>query len=119
LVELFPERAEELKLRISFLNKLLTKKSLKIDDDSFVLFFVVDKKEKITNILDIEYRIDNYNSETNLISIYGFSSRTEAQSRLQEIIMKSKMLSNNKYFVISAPQYINMLVFKTLDKLKI
>ena len=118
LVELFPERAEELKLRISFLNKLLTKKSLKIDDDSFVLFFVVDKKEKITNILDIEYRIDNYNSETNLISIYGFSSRTEAQSRLQEIIMKSKMMSNNKYFVISASQYINMLVFKTLDKLK-
>jgi hypothetical protein len=118
LVELFPERAEELKLRISFLNKLLTKKSLKIDDDSFVLFFVVDKKEKITNILDIKYRIDNYNYETNLISIYGFSSITEAQSRLQEIIMKSKMLSNNKYFVISAPQYINMLVFKTLDKLK-
>ena len=103
---------------MSFLNELLTKKSLKIDDDSFVLFFVVDKKEKIANILDIKFRTDNYNSETNLISIYGFSSITEAQSRLQEIIMKSKMLSNNKYFVISASQYINMLVFKTLDKLK-
>ena len=87
-----------------------------------VLDGIVELNESIvfftTNTLDIKYRIDNYNFETNLISIYGFSSITEAQSRLQEIIMKSKMLSNNKYFVISAPQYINMLVFKTLDKLK-
>ena len=118
LVELFPERAEELKSRMSFLDELLTKKSLKIDEDSFVLFFVVDKKEETINMLDIKYGIDNYSSETNLISIYGLSSRTEAKSKLQEIIMKSKILSNNKYFVISTPQYINMLVFKTLDKLK-
>ena len=118
LVELFPERAEELKSRMSFLNELLIKKSLKIDEDSFVLFFVVDKKEETINMLDIKYGIDNYNSETNLISVYGLSSRTEAKSILQEIIMKSKMMSNNKYFVISASQYINMLVFKTLDKLK-
>ena len=118
LVELFPERVEELKSRMSFLNELLIKKSLKIDEDSFVLFFVVDKKEETINMLDIKYGIDNYSSETNLISIYGLSSRTEAKSKLQEIIMKSKILSNNKYFVISTPQYINMLVFKTLDKLK-
>ena len=37
---------------------------------------------------------------------------------MDSIIIKYKRLSNNKYFVLSTPQYINMLIFKSLDKLK-
>ena len=50
--------------------------------------------------------------------IYNFKSKNEARYRLEETIKKYKNLSNNKYFVISTPQYINMLIFKTLDIIK-
>ena len=89
-----------------------------ISDDSYVLFFVLNKNQKVESLVDYEYKVENYDKDKNLLSIYGLSSPNDAQSILEEIIKKNKALSNNKYFVISTPQYINVLVFKTLDKLK-
>ena len=118
LVEIFPEKSIELKTRIQFLKNVSDKKSISIDDDSFVLFFVLNKNEKVKSLVDFEYKVDNYNKDIDFLSIYDLSSLNDAESLSQEIIKKNKTLSNNKYFVISTPQYINVLVFKTLDELK-
>jgi len=118
LAEIFSEKSVELNTRIQFLKTILAKKSISIDDDSFVLFFVLNKNEKIESLIDYEYKVDNYDKDKNFLSIYGLSSLNDAESLSQEIIKKNKTLSNNKYFVISTPQYINVLVFKTLDELK-
>jgi hypothetical protein len=118
LVEIFPEKSIELKTRIQFLKNVSDKKSISIDDDSFVLFFVLNKNEKVKSLVDYEYKVDNYNKDIDFLSIYDLSSLIDAESLSKEIIKKNKTLSNNKYFVISTPQYINVLVFKTLDELK-
>ena len=118
LVEIFPEKSIELKTRLQFLKNISDKKSISIDDDSFVLFFVLNKNEKVKSLVDYEYKVDNYNKDIDFLSIYDLSSLNDAESLSQEIIKKNKTLSNNKYFVISTPQYINVLVFKTLDELK-
>ena len=118
LVEIFPEKSNELKTRIQFLKTISAKKSISIEDDSFVLFFVLNKNEKVKSLVDFEYKVDNYNKDIDFLSIYDLSSLNDAESLSQEIIKKNKTLSNNKYFVISTPQYINVLVFKTLDELK-
>ena len=118
LVEIFPEKSIELKTRLQFLKNISNKKSISIDDDSFVLFFVLNKNEKVKSLVDYEYKVDNYNKDIDFLSIYDLSSLNDAESLSQEIIKKNKTLSNNKYFVISTPQYINVLVFKTLDELK-
>ena len=118
LVEIFPEKSIELKTRIQFLKNILAKKSILIEDDSFVLFFILNKNEKVKSLDDYEYKVDNYNRDIDFLSIYDLSSLNDAESLSQEIIKKNKTLSNNKYFVISTPQYINVLVFKTLDELK-
>jgi len=118
LVEIFPEKSIELKTRLQFLKNILTKKSISIEEDSFVLFFILNKNEKVKSLVDYEYKVDNYNKDIDFLSIYDLSSLNDAESLSQEIIKKNKTLSNNKYFVISTPQYINVLVFKTLDELK-
>ena len=46
---------------------------------------------------------------------YGFLSQEEAKKFADSITQDKKTLSNNKYFVFSTPQYINMLIFKTLE----
>ena len=61
---------------------------------------------------------DKYDRTTNLLSFYSFKSKLKAKDFADQLIKKNKILSNNKYFVISTPQYINMLIFKTLDELK-
>ena len=68
--------------------------------------------------MKIEYNIDEYDGTTNLLSFYDFKSILKAKDFADQLIKENKILSNNKYFVISTPQYINMLIFKTLDKLK-
>ena len=118
LVEIFPEKLIELKTRIQFLKTISAKKSISIEDESFVLFFVLNKNEKVKSLVDYEYKVDNYNKHIDFLSIYDLSSLSDGKSLFEEIIKKNKTLSNNKYFVISTPQYINVLIFKTLDKLK-
>ena len=82
------------------------------------MFFVLNKNEKVKSLVDYEYKVDNYNKHIDFLSIYDLSSLSDGKSLFEEIIKKNKTLSNNKYFVISTPQYINVLIFKTLDKLK-
>jgi len=118
LIEFYPELSQGLKKKTVFLDQLNTKKSMSINDSSFIVFFETDTKFNLNSLMDIEYNIDEYDGNTNLLSFYGFQSILKAKDFAEQLIKKNKILSNNKYFVISTPQYINMLIFKTLDELK-
>ena len=118
LIEFYPELSQGLKEKLVFLDQLNTKKSMSINDSSFIVFFEIDMKFNVNTLELNEYNIDKYDSATNLLSFYGFKSILESKDFVNQLIKKNKILSNNKYFVISTPQYINMLIFKTLDELK-
>ena len=118
LIQFYPELSTGLKEKIAFLSQLTTKKSMLINDSSFTVFFEIDTNFNLNTLELNEYNIDKYDSATNLLSFYGFKSILESKDFVSQLIMKNKILSNNKYFVISTPQYINMLIFKTLDELK-
>ena len=118
LIQFYPELSTGLKEKIAFLIQLTTKKSMSINDSSFIVFFEIDTKFNVDPLELNEYNIDKYDSATNLLSFYSFKSISKAKDFADQLIKKNKILSNNKYFVISTPQYINMLIFKTLDKLK-
>ncbi len=118
LTEFYPELSNRLKEKVVFLNQLVSKKSMSINDSSFVVFFKIDKKFNLNSVIEIQHNIDEYNNSINLLSFYNFKSTLKANYFASQIIKKNKTLSNNKYFVISTPQYINMLIFKTLDELK-
>ena len=118
LIQFYPELSDGLKEKLVFLDQLNAKKSMSINDSSFIVFFEIDTKFNLNTLELNEYKIDKYNSATNLLSFYGFKSILESKDFVSQVIKKNKILSNNKYFVISTPQYINMLIFKTLDELK-
>ena len=118
LIQFYPELSQVLKEKLVFLDQLNAKKSMSINDSSFIVFFEIDTKFNLNTLELNEYKIDKYDSATNLLSFYGFKSILKAKYFASQIIKKNKTLSNNKYFVISTPQYINMLIFKTLDELK-
>ena len=118
LIQFYPELSTGLKEKIAFLTQLTTKKSMSINDSSFIVFFEIDTKLSVDTLELNEYNIDKYDSATNLLSFYSFKSISKAKDFADQLIKKNKILSNNKYFVISTPQYINMLIFKTLDELK-
>ena len=118
LIQFYPELSTGLKEKIAFLIQLTTKKSMSINDSSFIVFFEIDTKFNVDTLELNEYNIDKYDRATNLLSFYSFKSISKAKDFADQLIKKNKILSNNKYFVISTPQYINMLIFKTLDELK-
>ena len=118
LIQFYPELSQGLKEKLVFLDQLNAKKSMSINDSSFIVFFEIDTKFNLNTLELNEYKVDKYNSATNLLSFYGFKSILESKDFVSQLIKKNKILSNNKYFVISTPQYINMLIFKTLDELK-
>ena len=118
LIQVFPEMSNSLVEKTLLIEKYINQKSLLVKDETYVSFIVVNNQEGLKNINDNKLRLVKYNNEYNLISFYNFKSKEEAKYRLEETIKKHKNLSNNKYFVISTPQYINMLIFKTLDIIK-
>ena len=114
----YPEFSDELGLRIKALEKYVKSKSIKINDEEYVCFFIL-KEEDINFINDIDMKIQQYNSNLKLLVKSSFKTKKEARFYIEEKLKKNKILSNSKYFVISTPQYVNMLTFKTLNDLKI
>ena len=56
-----------------------------------------------------------YENNTYILVKYGLGSRVQAEEFRDLIMQNKKILSNDKYFVLSTSQYINMLIFKTLE----
>ena len=108
----FPENKEKLDRMINIVSSIILKKSLDIKEDNFVFGFFIEKKlNNNYGNLNIEYYDENYD----LLISYGHASLITAENSLNEFLKKNKKLSNNKYFVFSTSQFINALVFKTLD----
>jgi len=118
LNETFPEMSQSLVEKIFLIEKYINENSLSINDETYTSFIVNKSDDHTDNIFEKNLKLVKYNNKYNLISFYNFKSKNEAKHKVEEIIKKYKNLSNNKYFVLSTPQYINMLIFKTLDTLK-
>ena len=118
LIQMFPEMSNSLVEKILLIENYINQKSLSIKDETYVSFIVVKNEDDPENINNNKLKLVKYDNRYSLISFYNFKSKNEARYKLEETIKKYKNLSNNKYFVISTPQYINMLIFKTLDIIK-
>ena len=118
LIQMFPEMSNSLVEKILLIENYINQKSLSIKDETYVSFIVVKNEDNPENINNNKLKLVKYDNRYSLISFYNFKSKNEARYKLEETIKKYKNLSNNKYFVISTPQYINMLIFKTLDIIK-
>ena len=118
LIQMFPEMSNSLVEKTLLIENYINQKSLSIKDETYVSFIVVKNEDDPENINNNKLKLVKYDNRYSLISFYNFKSKNEARYRLEETIKKYKNLSNNKYFVISTPQYINMLIFKTLDIIK-
>ena len=118
LIQMFPEMSNSLVEKTLLIENYINQKSLSIKDETYVSFIVVKNEDDPENINKNKLKLVKYDNRYSLISFYNFKSKNEAKYRLEETIKKYKNLSNNKYFVISTPQYINMLIFKTLDIIK-
>ena len=109
----FPENKSELEKIIYLVGDIQSKKSLDFKDESLVLGFFINKN------VDFNYNgflKEYYNDETDLVVKYGFSKLEKAEYEAEQLVKNDKRLLSNKYFVISTSQFINALVFKTLDK---
>ena len=118
LIQMFPEMSNSLVEKTLLIENYINQKSLSIKDETYVSFIVVKNEDDPENKNNNKLKLVKYDNRYSLISFYNFKSKNEARYKLEETIKKYKNLSNNKYFVISTPQYINMLIFKTLDIIK-
>ena len=118
LIQMFPEMSNSLVEKTLLIENYINQKSLSIKDETYVSFIVVKNEDDPENINKNKLKLVKYDNKYSLISFYNFKSKNEARYKIEETIKKYKNLSNNKYFVISTPQYINMLIFKTLDIIK-
>ena len=109
----FPEKKENLQKIINTIKDIKHNKSLDLKNELFVLGFF---KNKIYDHSYDGFQKEYYNDEIDLIVKYGFISLEEAKLEAEKLFKRDKRLLNNKYFVLSTSQFINALVFKTLDK---
>ena len=85
------------------------------DDNQYVLVYKSTENSVVELPNKYGFVKEPYDNKSYLNVKYGFLSRADAEKFANSITQSKKPLSNNKYFVFSTPQYINMLIFKTLD----
>ena len=115
---LYPERKEYFSKKIQHIESIVGKNKVLYDDNQYVL--VYKNTENSEGELPNKYGFvkEPYENNSYLNVKYGFLSKADAEKFAKSITQSKKPLSNNKYFVFSTPQYINMLIFKTLDLTK-
>ena len=112
----FPEFNYELEETINVVKRIQLNNELNLKKDTYVYLFLVDKKANVINkYLKKEY----YDKKYDLLVSYGYDSVDDAKEAAEKLLKTEEKLLNNKYFVISTSQFINALVFKTLDKLNL
>ena len=85
------------------------------NDNDYILAFIYDEKKMHELLSGYGFVQEPYEKNTYLLVKYGLGSRVEAEEFVDLIMQNKKILSNDKYFVLSTSQYINMLIFKTLE----
>ena len=114
---LYPEKTEFSK-KGEYVQNIIEKNKVLYEDNQYVLVNtdIDDSESQLTK--KYGFVKEPYKNNSYLMVKYGFLSEEEAKKFANSITQDKKTLSNNKYFVFSTPQYINMLIFKTLDIIK-
>ena len=112
----FPEFNYELEEKINVVKRIQLNNELNLKKDTYVYLFLVDKK---ANVINKNLKKEYYDKKNDLLVSYGYYSVDDAKEGAEKLLKTEEKLLNNKYFVISTSQFINALVFKTLDKLNL
>jgi hypothetical protein len=112
----FPEFNYEIEETINVVKRIQLNNELNLKKDTYVYLFLVDKK---ANVINKNLKKEYYDKKNDLLVSYGYDSVDDAKEAAEKLLKTEEKLPNNKYFVISTSQFINALVFKTLDKLNL
>ena len=110
----FKDKQQEIQEKISVLNSVYKKKKNNGNKIKYVGLVVSEENCPISENQDFECMF--FNEKSNLLIFYG-SDEDSTKKTLENYLNTNVELKNNKYFVISTPQFVKVLAFKTLDNL--
>jgi len=110
----FKDKQQEIQDKISVLNSVYKKKKNQGNKIKYVGLVVSEENCPISENQDFECMF--FNEKSNLLIFYG-SDENSTKKTLENYLNTNVELKNNKYFVISTPQFVKVLAFKTLDNL--
>lgn len=110
----FKDKQQEIQEKISVLNSIYKKKKSQGNKIKYVGLVVLEENCPISENQDFECMF--FNEKRNLLIFYG-SDEDSTKKTLENYLNTNDELKNNKYFVISTPQFVKVLAFKTLDNL--
>ena len=110
----FKDKQQEIQEKISVLNSIYKKKKSQGNKIKYVGLIVLEENCPIFENKDFECMF--FNEKRNLLIFYG-SDEESTKKTLENHLNTNAELKNNKYFVISTPQFVKVLAFKTLDNL--
>ena len=110
----FKDKQQEIQEKISVLNSIYKKKKSQGNKIKYVGLVVLEENCPIFENKDFECMF--FNEKRNLLIFYG-SDEDSTKKTLENHLNTNAELKNNKYFVISTPQFVKVLAFKTLDNL--
>ena len=112
---LYPEKTDYFSKKIQYVEGIVGKNKVLYDDNQYVLVYM-DMEDGVAELPNkYGFIREPYENNSYINVKYGFFNREDAEKFANSITQNKKILSNNKYFVFSTPQYINMLIFKTLE----
>jgi hypothetical protein len=110
----FKDKQQEIQEKISVLNSVYKKKKSQGNKIKYVGLVVLEENCPPSENQDFECMF--FNEKSNLLIFYG-SDEDSTKKTLEYYLNNNVELKNNNYFVISTPQFVKVLAFKTLDNL--
>ena len=110
----FKDKQQEIQEKMSVLSSIYKKKKNQGNKIKYVGLVVLEENCPISEDQDFECMF--FNEKSNLLIFYG-SDEDSTKKILENYLNANVELKNNKYFVISTPQFVKVLAFKTLNNL--
>ena len=110
----FKDKQQEIQEKISVLNSIYKKKKSQGNKIKYVGLIVLEENCPYSENQDFECMF--FNEKSNLLIFYGYQEDS-IKKTLENYLNTNVKLKNNKYFVISTPQFVKVLAFKTLNNL--
>ena len=111
----FKDKVEEIEEKISVLNSVYKKKKNQGNKIKYIGLIVFEEDCPI-NDKNQDFECMFFNEQSNLLILYG-SDEDSTKKTLEKYLNNNVELKNNKYFVISTPQFVKVLAFKSLNNL--
>ena len=110
----FKDKQQEIQEKISVLNSVYKRNKNQGNKIKYVGLVVLEENCPSSQNQDFECMF--FNEKSNILIFYG-SDEDSTKKTLENYLNTNVELKNNKYFVISTPQFVKVLAFKTLDNL--